>query len=298
MKLQKVLVTGANGQLGYELQRTVAPSVELIATDYQTLDITNPMQIAAALEQYQPDLVINAAAYTVVDKAESDRANAQRLNGDAAGLIAQAVTQANQHKSTKLVHISTDFVFDGSQTLPYSTDAIPAPLGVYGVTKLSGEQQVQQYCPEALILRTSWLYSTHGNNFVKSMLRFMQEREQLGVVYDQVGSPTWARTLALSIWTLVDRDAQGILHCSDNGVASWYDFAVTIQEEAYRLGLLKQRIPINPIRSSAYPTPAKRPAFSVMDKSRTEETLGYRLPYWRTSLQAMLTELNESNHQA
>lgn len=298
MKLQRVLVTGANGQLGYELQHTVAPDVELIATDYQTLDITHPKQIAAALEQHQPDLVINAAAYTAVDKAETDQVNAQRLNGEAAGLLAQAVAQANQARPTKLVHISTDFVFDGTHSLPYAPEAIPAPLGVYGATKLSGEQQVQAHLPTALILRTSWLYSTHGNNFVKSMLRFMQEREQLGVVYDQVGSPTWARTLAQSIWALVAQDAQGILHCSDNGVASWYDFAVTIQEEAYHLGLLNKRIPINPIRSSAYPTPAKRPAFSVMDKSRTEEYLGYRLPYWRSSLQAMLTELHESSQHA
>lgn len=298
MNLRKVLVTGANGQLGHELQHTVAAGVELIATDYQTLDITNAAHIAAVLEQYQPDLVINAAAYTAVDKAESDQANAQRLNGDAAGLIAQAVAQANSRKPTQLVHISTDFVFDGSSSLPYATDATPAPLGVYGATKLSGEQQVLQYLPAALIIRTSWLYSTHGANFVKSMLRFMQEREQLGVVYDQVGSPTWARTLATTIWALAAKDASGILHCSDNGVASWYDFAVTIQEEAYRLGMLTKRIPINPIRSSAYPTPAKRPAFSVMDKSRTEEQLEYRLPYWRDSLQAMLQELNQSTHKA
>ena len=298
MNLRKVLVTGANGQLGYELQHTVAAGIELIATDHQTLDITDAAQIAAALEHYQPDLVINAAAYTAVDKAENDQANAQRLNGDAAGLLAQAIAKANSYKPTQLVHISTDFVFDGSHSLPYATDAATAPLGVYGATKLSGEQQVQQYLPEALIIRTSWLYSTHGNNFVKSMLRFMQEREQLGVVYDQVGSPTWARTLAKAIWALAAKEASGILHCSDNGIASWYDFAVTIQEEAYRLGMLNKRIPINPIRSSAYPTPAKRPAFSVMDKSRTEEQLDYRLPYWRDSLQAMLQELNQSTHKA
>lgn len=298
MKLQKVLVTGANGQLGYELQQTQPLGVEIIATDYQTLDITNPAQIAAALEQYQPDLVINAAAYTAVDKAESDQANAQRLNGDAAGLIAQAVAKANSHKLTKLVHISTDFVFDGTTSLPYAPDAAAAPLGVYGATKLSGEQQVQQQLPAALIIRTSWLYSTHGHNFVKSMLRFMQERAQLGIVYDQVGSPTWARTLAHTIWALATKEVQGILHCSDNGVASWYDFAMAIQEEAYRLGLLAKRIPIHPIRSSAYPTPAQRPAFSVMDKSLTETALGYRLPYWRDSLQAMLNELNQSTPKA
>lgn len=293
MNIRTVLVTGAKGQLGYELQQTVAAGVELIATDHETLDITDAEQIAAALEQYQPDLVINAAAYTAVDKAETDQANAQRLNGDAAGLIAQAVAKANKYKPTQLVHISTDFVFDGSQTVPYAPDAATAPLGVYGATKLSGEQQVQQHLPEALILRTSWLYSTHGHNFVKSMLRFMQEREQLGIVYDQVGSPTWARTLAQTIWMLVAKDARGILHCSDNGVASWYDFAMAIQEEAERLGLLTKRIPINPIRSSAYPTPAQRPSFSVMDKSLTEDLLAYRLPYWRDSLKAMLTELPE-----
>lgn len=300
MNFNKVLVTGANGQLGYELQHTVATGVELIATDYETLDITNAEQVAAAFAHYQPDLVINAAAYTAVDKAETDQTKAQSLNGDAAGLIAQALAKANQSRPIpiKLVHISTDFVFDGSQALPYTPDAATAPLGVYGATKLSGEQQVQQHLPAALIIRTSWLYSTHGHNFVKSMLRFMQERELLGVVYDQVGSPTWARTLANTIWALVAKDAQGILHCSDNGVASWYDFAIAIQEEAYQLGLLTKRVPVQPIRSSAYPTPAKRPAFSVMDKSLTEDYLGYRLPYWRASLQAMLNELHQSTHKA
>lgn len=298
MKLQKVLVTGANGQLGYELQQTVASGIELIATDHQSLDITDAAQIAAALEQYQPDLVINAAAYTAVDKAESDQAHAQRLNGDAAGLIAQAVAAANTYKPMQLVHISTDFVFDGRQSLPYAPEAATAPLGVYGATKLSGEQQVQQHLPRALIIRTSWLYSTHGHNFVKSMLRFMQEREQLGVVYDQVGTPTWGRTLAQTIWALAAKDACGLMHCSDNGVASWYDFARAIQEEGYRLGLLTRRIPIHPIRSSAYPTPAQRPAFSVMDKSLTEDYLGYRLPYWRDSLQTMLAELNQPTNNA
>ena len=296
MSFKRVLITGAKGQLGYELQRSYPLGTELIASDRISLDITDPIQIQTALERYQPDLVINAAAYTAVDKAESDQDHAQRLNGDAAGFLAQSI--AAQNAAIQLIHISTDFVFDGTQSLPYAPDAATHPLGVYGVTKLSGEQQVQQYLPNALILRTSWLYSAHGHNFVKTMLRFMQEREQLGIVYDQVGTPTWARTLAHTIWALAAKNASGILHCSDNGVASWYDFARAIQEEGYRLGLLTRRIPIHPIRSSAYPTPAQRPAFSVMDKSLTEDYLGYRLPYWRDSLQTMLAELNQTTHHS
>ena len=295
MNQKKVLITGANGQLGYELQRLAPASYEVLATDYTSLDITQAEQVSNYLNTHQPALIINAAAYTAVDKAESDQTTAQLINGEAAGLLAKTV--AAQPKGTcKLIHISTDFVFDGQQSLPYSTDAATAPLGVYGASKLAGEQQILKHLPEALIIRTSWLYSTHGNNFVKSMLRFMQEREQLGVVYDQVGSPTWAHTLANSIWNLAEQQSAGILHCSDNGVASWYDFAVAIQTEAYQLGLLNKRIPINPIRSSAYPTPARRPAFSVMDKSRTEELLGYRLPYWRDSLKSMLIELQQSTN--
>ncbi|TXH60504.1 MAG: dTDP-4-dehydrorhamnose reductase [Thiothrix sp.] len=296
MSFKRVLITGAKGQLGYELQRSYPLGTELIASDRVSLDITDPIQIQTALERYQPDLVINAAAYTAVDKAESDQDHAQRLNGDAAGFLAQGI--AAQNAAIQLIHISTDFVFDGTQSLPYAPDAATHPLGVYGATKLSGEQQVQQYLPNALILRTSWLYSAHGHNFVKTMLRFMQEREQLGIVYDQVGTPTWARTLAHTIWALAAKNASGILHCSDNGVASWYDFARAIQEEGYRLGLLTRRIPIHPIRSSAYPTPAQRPAFSVMDKSLTEDYLGYRLPYWRDSLQTMLAELNQTTHNS
>lgn len=296
MSFKRVLITGAKGQLGYELQRSYPLGTELIASDRVSLDITDPIQIQTALERYQPDLVINAAAYTAVDKAESDQDHAQRLNGDAAGFLAQSIVA--QNAAIQLIHISTDFVFDGTQSLPYAPDAATHPLGVYGATKLSGEQQVQQYLPNALILRTSWLYSAHGHNFVKTMLRFMQEKEQLGIVYDQVGTPTWARTLAHTIWALAAKNASGILHCSDNGVASWYDFAHAIQEEGYRLGLLTRRIPIHPIRSSAYPTPAQRPAFSVMDKSLTEDYLGYRLPYWRDSLQTMLAELNQTTHNS
>lgn len=296
MSIKTVLITGANGQLGYELQHTCPAHIRIIATDYQTLDITDAGQIQAALATHQPDCVINGAAYTAVDKAETDRDAAYAINATAAGLMAEAIAQSA--KPIRLVHISTDFVFDGSQSLPYATDAATNPLGVYGASKQQGEALIQQHLPQALLIRTSWLYSTHGHNFVKSMLRLMKEKEQLGVVYDQVGTPTWARTLAQTIWRLIDQNTSGLLHCSDNGVASWYDFAIAIQEEALRLGLLERRIPVNPIRSSAYPTPAQRPAFSVMDKHLTEQALGYRLPYWRDSLNAMLAELKQQTPNA
>lgn len=292
---QTVIVTGAGGQLGYELQQSVPAHVKLIALDSKALDITSSRQINQAIEQHQPDCIINAAAYTAVDKAEDDDEQAWLVNNTAPALIAQAIAaRAEQGHSISIVQISTDFVFDGQQATPYSTDApTDSPLGVYGASKLAGEQAVAKYLPDALIIRTSWLYSAHGHNFVKSMLRLMQEKEQLGIVYDQLGSPTWALTLAQTTWGLIEQNASGIHHCSDNGVASWYDFAAAIQEEANHIGLLDKSIPLRPIRSSEYPTPAQRPAYSVMDKSTTEATLGTTLPYWRSSLRQMLKQLKQ-----
>lgn len=298
---QTVLITGANGQLGYELQKTAPAHIRIIATGSDTLDITRSRQISLALEQYAPDCIINAAAYTAVDKAESDPEAAYLVNNTAAALLAQAIVARIEDgkPAIKLIQVSTDFVFDGQQATPYTTDsATDSPLGVYGASKLAGEQAVARYLPDALIVRTSWLYSAHGNNFVKSMLRLMQEKDQLGIVYDQVGSPTWAATLANTIWILFDQNSRGIYHCSDNGVASWYDFAAAIQEQAVELGLLNQSIPLRPIRSSEYPTPAKRPAYSVMDKSATEQVLGETLPHWRKSLHSMLTELKQQTDNA
>lgn len=296
-----VLITGADGQLGYELQKTAPAPIRIIATGRDSLDITRSRQISLTIEQYQPDCIINAAAYTAVDKAEDDQQQAYLINNTAAALIAQAiVSRMEDGKPTiKLIQVSTDFVFDGQQSTPYTTDAATDnPLGVYGASKLAGEQAVARYLPDALIVRTSWLYSTHGNNFVKSMLRLMQEKEQLGIVYDQVGSPTWADTLARTIWALFEQNSRGIYHCSDNGVASWYDFAAAIQEQALESGLLSQKIPLRPIRSSEYPTPAKRPAYSVMDKAATEQVLGTTLPHWRTSLNSMLKELKQQTDNA
>ncbi len=292
-----ILITGANGQLGYELQKTAPENIRIIGTDIDSLDITCRRQIDLALEQYQPDGLINGAAYTAVDQAEADHDTAYRINSTAPALIAQAIAARIEagKPATSLIQISTDFVFAGQQPVPYATDAeTHNPLGVYGNSKLAGEQAVARYLPEALIIRTSWLYSAHGNNFVKSMLRLMRDKEQLGIVYDQVGSPTWARTLADTVWALLDQNISGIYHCSDNGVASWYDFAAAIQQLALEQGLLDKAIPLRPIRSSEYPTPAQRPAYSVMDKATTETALGYTLPYWRDSLRAMLEELNNA----
>jgi dTDP-4-dehydrorhamnose reductase len=283
----KILLTGANGQLGSELQATCPAEFSVIATDRDNLDITSPEQIAHYLDTQQPSVVINAAAYTAVDKAETDTDNAYAINHLAALHLAQACAQ----RGIYLLHVSTDFVFDGEQTTPYATTAPTAPLGVYGESKLYGEQAVLEYHPRACIVRTSWLYSAYGNNFVKTMLRLMAERENIGVVYDQIGTPTWTGTLAHTLWAFVVQKPQGILHCADNGVASWYDFALAIQEEAQALNLLTKAIPIKPLRTVEYPTPAKRPAFSVMDKRATENLLGYLLPHWRVSLRQMLNAL-------
>jgi dTDP-4-dehydrorhamnose reductase len=285
----KILLTGANGQLGSELQATCPAHINLIPTDYASLDITQPEQVKAALDAYQPDAIINAAAYTAVDKAESDVERAYAINHLAAVTLAQEACQ----RGIYLLHISTDFVFDGLQSTPYACDAAAHPLGVYGASKLAGEQAVQKHCQMAAIVRTAWLYSAYGNNFVKTMLRLMAERDSLGVVADQIGTPTWTHTLADTLWSFIAQKPQGIFHCADNGVASWYDFAVAIQEEALALGLLDKAIPVKPLRTEEYPTPARRPAYSVMDKRTTENRLGYTLPHWRVSLRQMLAQLQQ-----
>lgn len=285
----KILLTGANGQLGSELQATCPTNVTLIPTDYTTLDITRAEQVKAALTAHQPDAIINAAAYTAVDKAETDVERAYAINHTAAVTLAQEAAQRGMY----LLHISTDFVFDGLQSSPYASDATTQPLSVYGASKRAGEQAIQTHCPHAAIVRTSWLYSAYANNFVKTMLRLMAERDSLGVVADQVGTPTWTRTLSTTLWSFIAQKPQGIFHCADNGVASWYDFAVAIQEEAMALGLLSKAIPIKPLRTAEYPTPAHRPTYSVMDKRATENTLGYTFPHWRTTLRQMLAQLQQ-----
>ncbi|MBP6381367.1 MAG: dTDP-4-dehydrorhamnose reductase [Pseudomonadales bacterium] len=287
----KVLVTGANGQVGWELARRVPAGVTLDATDRTLLDIAADDAGACVLAR-RPDVIINAAAYTAVDRAESEAALAHRVNAQGAGAVARAARELG----ARLVHVSTDFVFDGSASRPYAPDCTPAPRGAYGASKLAGERRVlEESAGSAVIVRTAWVYSAHGGNFVKTMLRLMRERERVAVVADQVGTPTWAGLLAGALWELALRpDVGGILHWTDLGVASWYDFAVAIQEEALARGLLQRAVPVEPIRTEDYPTPACRPAYSVLDKSATLAALAAPRLHWRAALREMLDDLQRN----
>ncbi|WP_061007996.1 dTDP-4-dehydrorhamnose reductase [Vibrio sp. CUB2] len=290
----KVLITGKGGQLAWELEQTVPDLVELVSFDVEQLDITNQTQVNEVVLSHSPDLVINAAAYTAVDKAETDQETAFAVNEKGSEHLALICKEIN----ARLIHVSTDFVFDGEKTTPYQTDDTPNPINIYGESKLKGDLKINQILGEqATIIRTAWVYSAHGNNFVKTMLRLMVEKEQLGIVYDQVGTPTWAKGLAEMIWALLDNTKQTndsnalVLHWTDAGIASWYDFGVAIQELALEKGMLDKAIPIRPIPASHYPTPAKRPSFSVIDKSTAEKASGVESKHWRAQLSAMLDEL-------
>jgi len=284
----KVLLTGAAGQLGWELQRSVPQGVALVAMDAAGLDITDQQAVARLVAEERPDAIINAAAYTAVDKAESESERARQVNAQGPAYLAQAA-RAN---SAFLVQLSTDFVFDGKSSRPYAPADMPVPLGVYGASKLAGEVAVRERLlgSRCAIIRTAWLYSGHGHNFVKTMLRLMAEREEVRVVADQIGTPTWAWGLAGAVWQIACRSLPGIHHWSDAGVASWYDFAVAVQEEALALGVLERAIPIVPVTTADYPTPARRPLYSVLDKTATWTLLGGPAPHWRVQLRRMLTE--------
>ncbi|KLI64627.1 dTDP-4-dehydrorhamnose reductase [Aurantiacibacter marinus] len=274
----KVLITGAAGQLGRALKETAPAGITIHAVDIADCDLTDGTAIAALVSNAAPDLIINAAAYTAVDKAESDEQTAHAINADAVAALVTA------HRG-KLVHVSTDFVFDGASSRPYRPEDTRNPLSVYGSTKAKGEDHLRG---TDLLVRTSWVYTAGGANFVRTMLRLMAEKDELRVVSDQIGTPTWAPGLAKAIWGLVAANAAGAFHHSDAGVASWYDFAVAIQEEAHALGLLDRSVPIIPISSAGYPTPARRPAFSLLDCSATRELLDDGHTHWRTNLRHML----------
>ena len=285
----KVLLFGPSGQLGSTLRQRVPAGVELMAIPQQDLDLGESSAVRAAVRRLNPTLVINAAAYTQVDRAETDREAAFQINADAPRAMAEAVAGLG----TRLIHVSTDFVFDGERPVPWAVDATPRPLNVYGESKLAGERAVLEVLgPGATVVRTSWLYAAQGHNFVRTMLNLMRSRESLDVVADQVGTPTWAASLARVVWDIAQRaDIVGIQHWSDEGVASWYDFAIAIQEESLARGLLDRAIPVRAIPAADYPTPARRPRYSVLDKRHTVAALGYAPPHWRVSLRNMLDEL-------
>jgi dTDP-4-dehydrorhamnose reductase len=245
--------------------------------------------VRSTLERVGPVAVINTAAFTRVDDAESDPTVAETVNASGAGNVAEAAGRVG----ARMVHISTDFVFDGTQGRPYAPEDQPNPLGVYGRTKLAGERLVQERTSgQALIVRTAWLYAKQGRNFVRTMLRTMREQRPVHVVGDQIGTPTWARGLAHALWTAVERpNIRGVIHWTDAGIASWYDVAVAIQEEALGLGLLDRAVPVRPLRSDEYPALARRPTFSVLDKTTGWAALNGPPPHWRANLRSMLREL-------
>ena len=285
----KVLITGKGGQLAWELEQLAPEKFEVISVGIDELDITNERLVADFIAEMKPDLVINAAAYTAVDQAEKEAELAYAVNELGIKYLAQACKKIG----ARILHISTDFIFDGESARPYQTDAKPNPLNVYGASKLAGDIALNEILPEAsVIVRTAWVYSVHGNNFVKSMLRLMQEKPQLGIIYDQVGTPTWAKGLAQWLWLIADKpEVTGTYHWTDAGVASWYDFAVAIQELGLEKGLLNKAVPVLPILATAYPTPAKRPVFSVIDKSSAEEVSGLNTIHWRKQLSSMMDQL-------
>ena len=288
--MTKILVTGAKGQLGQELVLALSPLGEVTGIDRSILDLTDVEALEAFWEQLQPDLVINSAAYTAVDKAEDQADLAMVVNGEVPGKLAHLARASG----AKIIHISTDYVFDGSKNTPYLETDPTNPLSSYGRSKLRGEQAVLESGAISAIVRTAWVYGNGiTGNFVKTMLRLGKEREELRVVYDQVGSPTWTVDLANAIANLagkLNEETQGIYHYTNSGVTSWYDFAIAIFAEAKQLGAPLKIERVLPITTDQYPTPAKRPAYSVLAPAKLSDLLGNYPPHWRQSLRQMLAQ--------
>ena len=282
-----ILVTGANGQLGCEMRRLGAVSPNnYIFTDVAELDITNADAVMYVAKHYSIDAIINCAAYTNVDKAESDQETAELINATAVGNLARAMKEVGG----TLFHVSTDYVFGSEGNTPRTEEMPLSPLGVYGLTKLHGEQAIEESGCKALIFRTAWLYSEFGNNFLKTMLRLTAERDQLNVVFDQVGTPTYAGDLALAIFSIIEAGVypgnEGVYHFSNEGVCSWYDFAVEIAAAAGHTGCR-----INPCHSSEFPSPVTRPPYSVLDKTKIKKTFDIDIPHWRESMEYCIKRL-------
>ncbi len=280
-----ILVTGCNGQLGNEMQLLQAEHAQHVwlNTDVNELDITDKAAIERFVEANEIGGIVNCAAYTAVDKAETDPLMARKLNAEAPAHLAEAVAR----RGGWMVQVSTDYVFDGTKHTPYVESDEPCPNSVYGQTKLEGEQAVMQLCPKAMIIRTAWLYSEFGNNFVKTMIRLGKERDKLGVIFDQIGTPTYAHDLATAIMTAIDKDiTPGVYHFSNEGVTSWYDFTKSI----HRLSGINT-CKVSPLHTEEYPTPACRPAYSVLDKTKIKDTYGMEIPHWEESLAKCIAKL-------
>lgn len=286
--MTRILLTGAEGQVGQELQQTLPLLGDVIALNRQQADLSQPEALRSLIQALKPDLIVNAAAYTAVDKAESEVELCHSINAIAPTVLAEEA----QKLGVRLLHISTDYVFDGQKNTPYlETDPVN-PLGSYGRSKLAGEVGIQAHTENFLILRTAWVYGVYGKgNFVKTMLRLGKERESLGVVADQIGSPTWAKDIAIALSQLLSSEATGIYHFTDSGVASWYDFAIAIFEEAQSLSVPLAIGQVTPLTSDQYPTPAQRPAYSVLSGQKTATLLGNYPNHWRQALRQMLKQL-------
>ena len=286
--LKKILITGADGQVGNALQLSAPDGYIPIVANKSALDISNRSEVLRWVETEKPAGIINAAAFTAVDRAESESDLAFRVNAEGPLNLALAA----QGMSISLVHISTDFVFDGRQSTPYKPGDTVNPLSVYGESKARGEAHILSTSPEhGSIIRTSWVYSMGYANFVSTMLRLMSEKDRLTVVADQIGTPTSAQPLALACWAALERRLSGIFHWTDAGVASWYDFAVAIQEESLQLGILKKAIPVLPIDTDQFPTPATRPSYSVLEKAESSKSLGQSPDHWRIALRRNLATM-------
>ena len=284
----RILLTGITGQLGQELETILAPLGDVKSVDRHALDLAKPEMIRQVMADVKPEIVVNASAYTAVDKSESEPDVAMAVNGTGVGILAEET----QKLGARLIHVSTDYVFDGTQSHPYQETDPTNPIGVYGKSKLAGEEAIKQVGGDSIILRTAWVYGVGGKgNFVKTMLRLGGSREELRVVTDQVGSPTWTKDLAEAIASIIQHSAEsGIYHYTNSGVCSWYDFALAIFEEAKALGFPLQVKRVAPITTAEYPTPAKRPAYSVLSHGKISAVMGIYPPHWRQALRNMLKD--------
>jgi dTDP-4-dehydrorhamnose reductase len=292
----KLLVTGANGQVGCELRQSLAPLGEVIALDRAACDLARPAEVARILRAATPDIIVNAAAYTAVDRAEQEEELATLINGTAVGEIAQAARQLG----ALLIHYSTDYVFDGRKDAPYAEDDVPSPISAYGRSKLAGERAIAQCGGRYLIVRTSWIYAARGHNFLKTVLRLARERDELRIVEDQIGAPTWARDLAAATAVMTRQARQeiarddfesGLFHVTGSGATSWFVFAKAVVKQAEQYGLLARKSKIVPIASSEYPVAATRPKNSRLSGARARHRFQIALPEWEQSLAVCMREL-------